>query len=68
MDDLVRAVTEGIINPENIATGIIFYLFAKIILAGLEFALDVARWKLGVPLQRVSQVVNGATADSERIS
>jgi hypothetical protein len=59
---------EGIITPENIATGIIFYLFARIILAGLEFGLDVARWKLGLPIATTTQVVNGASADSEGIS
>lgn len=68
VEDVIKAAFEGLVNPENIATAIIFYLFARIILAGLAFGLDVARWKLGLPLQQTTQVVNGAKADSERIS
>lgn len=59
VDEWVRIAFEQIVNPETIATTIIFYLFARIILTGMDFALDYVRWKLGMPINQVTQVVNG---------
>lgn len=56
---LVEAAANGILNPENIFSIMFAVMFYSIIMRSFGFALDYMRYKAGMPLQVVAQVVNG---------